>query len=164
MDNPMRPTCTARSHTHTQTAAQTWKHKRVRPLPGRPTVRQSDTQIYPHSPHDGPARWLSSGLINSHQWPRAFGCHLNQNWKTQAQQMAHSYTLCVLLLHTHTHTHTCTYSHTHMTDKMCVFLCACTSKVLLNMHFYSKTKRVSKYSNQLFYWVTDQLSQMPIKI
>lgn len=124
MDNPMRPTCTA--HTRMQTAAQTRKHKHIRPLPGRPTVRQSDTQIYPHSPHDRPARWLSSCLINSHQWPRAFGCHLNQNCKTQTQQTAHFYTLslCVVVkTHTRTHrpTHTCI--HTHKGDNLCALLC-----------------------------------------
>ena len=41
----------------------------------------SDTQIYPHSLHDRPG-WLSSGLINSHQWPRPLGRHLKQNCHT----------------------------------------------------------------------------------
>lgn len=64
------------------------------PLPRRPAVRRNDTQIYLPSqlfPHmtERFAGWAAAWSIVISD-PVRWGCHLNQNGKTRAQQTAHS--------------------------------------------------------------------------
>ena len=77
-----------RTHTRANSGAQMKTH--TRPLPGRPTVRQTVTHKSIPIPNmrDG-AGWLSSCLINSHHWPCPLGHHWNHKCKTQIQQTAH---------------------------------------------------------------------------
>lgn len=133
MYNPMRPA----HNTHASCRHRHGNRSVLLPLPRRAAVRRNDTQIYVPSqlfPHmtERFAGWAAAWSIVISD-PVRWGCHLNQNRKTPAQQTAHS---CSIPCTAHE-------KRDKRRGKLREFPCVCTSALLLNMHFFFQKSRTN---------------------